>query len=99
MRILQLFAYLWGLTLKKHRRIMKKMTLIFAAIGLLLCACEKENNSANADELVGEWENTLADFGQTMKFEKNGTISNMVTPEAMRLSRTILSTIPTNATH
>lgn len=48
------------------------MTLIFAAIGLLLCACEKENNSANADELVGEWENTLADFGQTMKFEKNG---------------------------
>lgn len=73
MRNLQLFAYLWGLTLKKHRRIMKKMTLIFAAIGLLLCACEKEQNSAKADDLVGEWENTLADFGQTMKFEKDGT--------------------------
>ena len=51
---------------------MKKMTLIFAAIGLLLCACEKENNSANADDLVGEWTNTIADFGQTMKFEKGG---------------------------
>lgn len=71
MRNLQLFAYIWGLTLKKHRRIMKKLMLVFAAFGLLLCACEKEKNSANSDDLVGVWENTNEN-DQTITLEKNG---------------------------
>ena len=54
---------------------MKKLTLIFAAFGLLLCACEKEKNSANADALVGEWTNTIAAFNQTMTFGKDGKYS------------------------
>jgi len=51
---------------------MKKLTLIFAALGLLLCACEKENNSANSDDLVGVWENTNENMAQTITLEKNG---------------------------
>lgn len=54
---------------------MKKLTLIFAAVGLLLCACEKEKNSASADALVGEWTNTNTNYSETMKFEKDGSFS------------------------
>ena len=52
---------------------MKKLTLVFAALGLLLCACEKEKNSANSDDLVGVWENTNENWGQTITLEKDGT--------------------------
>ena len=51
---------------------MKKLMLVFAAFGLLLCACEKEKKSANSDDLVGVWENTNENFDETITLEKNG---------------------------
>ena len=74
---------------------MKKLTLIFAALGLLLCACEKEQNSAKADDLVGEWENTLADSGQTMKFEKDGTYIQMDGSDQMKGTWTLKGSVLT----
>ena len=57
---------------------MKKLTLIFAAVGLLLCACEKEKNSASADALVGEWTNTITNYSETIKFEKDGSLAQTI---------------------
>jgi len=56
---------------------MKKLTLVFAALGLLLCACEKEKNSAESEDLVGVWVNTNENEDQTITLEKDGTYVEM----------------------
>ena len=56
---------------------MKKLTLICAALGLLLCACDKPGHSVGwgrvfAEDLVGEWVNTNPNEAFTLTFYDDG---------------------------